>query len=88
MEMRVDREEKIGSPLDYLGDSLHEEEKLEEIRRIAYNLYEKKGRLPGTEFASWLEAAQIVKAGNSKQVMGKFLNSLHSCLSNNLTLQK
>ena len=61
MEIRVDGVEKVSSSLNYLEDYLYEGEKLEEIRQIAYDLYEKKGRLPGTEFTSWLEAAQIVK---------------------------
>ena len=47
----------IMMPRNYLSD----EERLEEIRQLAYDAYEQNGRVPGTEFASWLEAAQIVK---------------------------
>lgn len=60
--MREDGEEKVSFRLKYPMDALSDENRLEELRQIAYGLYEKKGRLPGTEFASWLEAAQIVKS--------------------------
>ena len=62
MEIRVDGVEKVSSSLNYLEDYLYEGEKLEEIRQIAYDLYEKKGRTRGTELASWFEAAQILKS--------------------------
>ena len=61
MEMR-DREGKVSALPKHLRDSSGVKDKLEELRQVAYNLYEKKGRLRGTEFASWLEAAQIVKS--------------------------
>jgi hypothetical protein len=32
----------------------------EEIRKIAYELYEKSGRLPGRDLENWLEAEKIV----------------------------
>jgi Protein of unknown function (DUF2934) len=62
MEMREDVGEKVSSSSQHLRDSLGVKDKLEELRQVAYHLYEKKGRLRGTEFASWLEAAQIVKS--------------------------
>jgi len=60
--MREDVDEVVSPVLISSRDSMREEEILEEIRQIAYDLYEKKGKLPGTEFASWLEAVQIVKS--------------------------
>jgi hypothetical protein len=62
MEKIKDREEKVNFLSEHLGDSLGVKDKLEELRQVAYNLYEKNGRLRGTEFASWFEAAQIVKS--------------------------
>ena len=32
----------------------------EEIRRLAYELYEKGGRVPGKELENWLEAEKII----------------------------
>jgi len=61
MEMREYGDETVNFRIKHPRDSLSDEERLEEIRQIAYDSYEQKGRLPGTEFASWLEAAQIVK---------------------------
>ena len=61
MGIKEDGDETVGFRLKHPRDSLSDEERLEEIRQIAYDSYEQKGRLPGTEFASWLEAAQIVK---------------------------
>ena len=61
-KMREDVDEVVSPVLISSRDSMREEEILEEIRQIAYDLYEKKGKLPGTEFASWLEAVQIVKS--------------------------
>lgn len=71
--MGVDREEKDDLSLKYLREPLTEEEKLEQIRQIAYDLYEQKGSLPGTEFASWLEAAQIVKSRRGLSINGETL---------------
>lgn len=34
----------------------------EEIRKLAYDLYEKSGRLGGSELEHWLKAEQIVLA--------------------------
>lgn len=34
----------------------------EEIARVAHELYEKSGRVPGREIENWLEAERIVKA--------------------------
>ncbi len=34
----------------------------EEISRVAYELYEKSGRIPGRDEFNWLEAEKIVKA--------------------------
>jgi hypothetical protein len=61
--MIVYREEKVSSSLKYPRDSLGaSDRKWEELRQVAYNLYEKKGRTRGTELASWFEAAQILKS--------------------------
>jgi hypothetical protein len=34
----------------------------EEIARLAYELYEQRGRTPGNELADWLEAERILRA--------------------------
>jgi hypothetical protein len=34
---------------------------LDEIARVAYNLYENRGCAPGNDFSDWLEAERIVK---------------------------
>ncbi|MGE5239111.1 MAG: DUF2934 domain-containing protein [Chloroflexota bacterium] len=34
----------------------------EEISRVAYELYEKSGRIPGRDEFNWLEAEKIVRA--------------------------
>jgi hypothetical protein len=63
MEMRADREAKIDFQPKHLRNSLGaNDRKWEELRQVAYNLYEKKGRTRGTELASWFEAAQILKS--------------------------
>lgn len=60
--MIVGKEGRIGSRAKHLSDSLGaNDRKWEELRQVAYNLYEKNGRTCGTELASWFEAAQIVK---------------------------
>jgi len=33
----------------------------DEIKKVAYQLYEKRGRKPGHEKADWFEAERIVK---------------------------
>jgi hypothetical protein len=47
----------------------------DEIARVAYSLYEKRGYTPGNDFSDWLEAEKIVKnkytrgmASNAKSV--------------------
>ena len=34
---------------------------LDEIARVAYNLYENRGCTPGNDFSDWLEAERIVR---------------------------
>jgi hypothetical protein len=34
---------------------------LDEIARVAYNLYENRGCTPGNDFTDWLDAERIVK---------------------------
>ena len=42
-----------------------------EVRKAAYQLFEKRGRKPGNELADWLEAEKIVRkqfsAGTSRR---------------------
>lgn len=33
----------------------------DEIARVAYGLYEKRGQVPGNDFADWVEAEKIVR---------------------------
>jgi hypothetical protein len=37
-------------------------DKEEEIRKVAYELYERSGRVPGREIENWLKAEKIVMA--------------------------
>jgi len=39
----------------------------DEIARVAYEIYEKSGRMNGRDIDNWLEAERIVVAQNSKQ---------------------
>ena len=39
---------------------------LDEISRVAYDLYVKRGYVPGNDFADWLEAEKIVMKKYSK----------------------
>lgn len=43
----------------------------DEIARIAYELYEKSGRLGGRELDNWLEAERIVMARHAEQEKSK-----------------
>jgi hypothetical protein len=40
----------------------------DEIARVAYNLYEKRGKLPGYAQQDWLQAEKIVMEKHSKKV--------------------
>jgi hypothetical protein len=40
----------------------------EEIARVAYDLYEKRGRAEGSHFDDWVEAEKIVMARHAKGV--------------------
>jgi hypothetical protein len=42
----------------------------DEIARVAYGLYEKRGYTPGNDFSDWLEAEKIVKMKYSKGMAG------------------
>lgn len=42
-------------------NSRKDEQLTGEISKIAYQLYEKRGRVPGNELADWLDAEKIVK---------------------------
>lgn len=43
----------------------------EEIRKVAYELYEKSGRIGGREFENWLAAERIVMARHAQEEKGK-----------------
>jgi len=43
---------------------------LDEISRVAYNLYEKRGYAPGNDFSDWIEAEKIVMKMYSKGIHG------------------
>ena len=42
-------------------NSLSQEQLTEKIRRVAYELYEKRGRTPGNELDDWFEAERLIK---------------------------
>ncbi|MFA6383988.1 MAG: DUF2934 domain-containing protein [Candidatus Omnitrophota bacterium] len=39
------------------------QDKTDIIRKVARDLYEKKGRQPGRDLENWLEAEKLVKSG-------------------------
>jgi len=41
---------------------------VDEISRVAYDLYEKRGFAPGNDFTDWLEAEKIVMKKYSKGI--------------------
>jgi hypothetical protein len=43
----------------------------DEIARVAYGLYEKRGYAPGNDFSDWIEAEKIVKKKYSKGIAGE-----------------
>ncbi len=40
----------------------------EEIAKVAYELYEKSGRIAGRDMENWLEAEKVVKARAKKEL--------------------
>ena len=42
----------------------------DEIARVAYSLYEKRGYTPGNDFSDWIEAEKIVAMKYSKGMAG------------------
>ena len=42
----------------------------EEIRKIAYELYEKSGRIGGRDLENWVEAERIVRARHARKEKG------------------
>ena len=43
----------------------------DEIARVAYGLYEKRGFAPGKDLSDWIEAEKIVKQKYSKGAVGE-----------------
>jgi hypothetical protein len=43
----------------------------DEIQRVAYGLYEKRGYVPGKDLLDWLEAEKIVREKNFKEMRGE-----------------
>ena len=37
----------------------------EQVQKKAYELYEKRGRVDGNDFADWLEAERLVRSGKA-----------------------
>ena len=42
----------------------------DEIARVAYGFYEKRGYAPGNDFSDWIEAEKIVKKKYAKAMAG------------------
>jgi hypothetical protein len=42
----------------------------DEIARVAYDLYEKSGRIPGRDEQNWIEAEKIVRARHAVKETG------------------
>jgi len=45
--------------------SLSPEQIQEKIKKVAYELYVKKGCAPGNDAANWIEAEKLVKSGKA-----------------------
>ncbi len=54
-----------------------DKKKRDEIARVAYSLYEKRGYAPGNNFEDWLEAEKIVQQKYSKGMAG-MMNAIKS----------
>jgi hypothetical protein len=48
--------------MNYSG-TIKQQDKTDIIRKVAQDLYEKKGRQPGHDLENWLEAEKLVKSG-------------------------
>lgn len=51
--------------------SLSQEQLMEKIQKVAYELYEKRGRSPGNEWVDWFDAERQVKKGLQPDLLQK-----------------
>jgi len=58
--MRKNTESNFQNPLS-------QEKMLEAVRKVAYELYEKRGHASGNEWADWFEAERLVKKELTKK---------------------
>ena len=60
--MRMDKKTKrADTSLDNFKNPLNEDKMMGEVRRIAFELYEKSGRTQGHDLDNWLKAEKIVR---------------------------
>ena len=60
--MRITKTTKrTDTPSDNFKNPLSEDKMMEEIRRIAFELYEKNGRTQGHDLDNWLKAEKIIR---------------------------
>ena len=59
--MRIDKKsKKADTSTNNFKNPLNEDKMMDEVRRVAFELYEKSGRIQGHELDNWLKAEKIV----------------------------
>ena len=59
--MRIDKKSKrADTSTNNFNNPLNEDKMMEEVRRVAFELYEQSGRIQGHELDNWLKAEKIV----------------------------
>ena len=60
--MRIDKKSKrADTSTNNFKNPLNEDKMMDEVRRVAFELYEKNGRIQGHELDNWLKAEKIVR---------------------------
>ena len=60
--MRIDKKSKrADTSTNNFNNPLNEDKMMEEVRRVAFELYEQSGRIQGHELDNWLKAEKIVR---------------------------
>ena len=60
--MRIDKKSKrADTSTNNFKNPLNEDKMMEEVRRVAFELYEQSGRIQGHELDNWLKAEKIVR---------------------------
>ena len=60
--MRIDKKSKrADTSTNNFKNPLNEDKMMDEVRRVAFELYEQSGRIQGHELDNWLKAEKIVR---------------------------